>query len=157
MKTPISRREALVAIAVASAAGVLPVGAEPRKLPSDTLSALVDTLLPGDEASPSAVSLGIDAEIADLVRGNELPERLFAYGLEWLDAVAGRRFSQLGIDDRERVVAVAAGSDFDQIPGRFYYLARLLAMQLYYDKPQAVGGLPLNPTPQPDGYPPPWT
>ena len=49
-----------------------------------------------------------------------------------------------------------ADPDYNQIPGRFFHIVRAFAVELYFAKPEAISGYPLNPAPQPAGYLPPW-
>ena len=57
---------------------------------------------------------------------------------------------------RDEILAALAEADFNEIPGRFYHLMRAFAVEFYFSHPEAFAGYPLEPAPQPMGYPPPW-
>lgn len=119
-----------------------------------SLGAVLDRLLPADDLSPSATALGIDAEIAAFL-GDEGPLlQLFALALDWMDGLDGRPFRDLPTMRQAQILDAMAAGDPDQIPGRFYHILRALAVEFFYARPEALGGLPLHPAPQPEGYPP---
>jgi gluconate 2-dehydrogenase subunit 3-like protein len=121
-----------------------------------TFTAFVDVLLPADAHSPAASALGVAEEILEVAA--EVPpfERLIALASQWLNQTASVPFHQLNDADQITVVRWMSEADFDQIPRRFYHLTRLSAIEVYYAQTPAIGGLPLNPAPQPLGYPAPW-
>lgn len=121
-----------------------------------SLGAVLDSLLPADEFSPSATDLGLEVEMKRLIAENELLVRLFTLALGWLDGIGTRPFRELDEKRQVEILTAMAASDFNQIPGRFFYIVRALAVELYYARPEAISGYPLNPAPQPAGYPPPW-
>ena len=120
------------------------------------LEAYVDILLPGGDGLPSASSLGIAAEIEALAPEGSVFRRLLAVGSEWLDTVQGGGFADLPVSAQAQIVDWMAAAPYDEIPGRFYHVVRLFAVELYYTRPEARIGLPLEHAPQPFGYPPPW-
>jgi hypothetical protein len=124
--------------------------------PTASLASVVDTLLPADDVSPSASALGVDRDIADFVAENELMSRLFDTALDWMDHLADRPFRDLTPPEQTEVLTYMENADFNAIPGRFYHILRALALEFYYARSEAVAALPLNPAPQPNGYPPPW-
>lgn len=124
--------------------------------PTASLASVVDTLLPADDVSPSASALGVDKDIADFVAENDMMTRLFAAALDWMDHLADRPFHDLTPSQQAEVLSFMESADFNAIPGRFYHILRALAVEFYYAQSEAVAGFPLNPAPQPNGYPPPW-
>ncbi|MGQ0565861.1 MAG: gluconate 2-dehydrogenase subunit 3 family protein [Gemmobacter sp.] len=149
-----SRRAALSAMLSVGLAPLLPPSAAWADAPHAALGAVLDTLLPDDGLTPAATALGLDAELRDLLAGNDLLSRLFATALDWMDSQGPRPFRDLSPADRTAMLAAMAASDPNLIPGRFYHVVRALAVELYYARPEALAGLPLRPAPQPFGYPP---
>ncbi|KEO52634.1 hypothetical protein TP2_06760 [Thioclava pacifica DSM 10166] len=121
-----------------------------------TLDAYLDILLPGSEGTPSASALGVGAELRAEIEPGSLSERLIAAGTMFLDSVGPARFADLPPAARDEIVDWLAQADYNEIPGRFYHVTRLLAVGFYYIHPEALSDLPLEPAPQPVGYPPPW-
>ncbi len=151
-----TRRAVLVSTLSAGLSGLcFPALAREGDLQS--LGAVLDTLLPADDWSPSASELGLDDEMRELIAGNENLNRLFLVALEWLDGVASRPFRELDQNRQTEILTAMAASDYNQIPGRFFHIVRALAVELYFARPEAIAGYPLNAAPQPAGYPPPWT
>ena len=151
-----SRRAVLMSTLSAGLSGLCyPAFAREGDLQS--LGAVLDTLLPADDWSPSASELGLDDEMKELIAGNENLNRLFLVTLEWLDGVASRPFRELDQNRQTEILTAMAASDYNQIPGRFFHIVRALAVELYFARPEAIAGYPLNAAPQPAGYPPPWT
>jgi hypothetical protein len=128
--------------------------AEPQ--PMASLAAVLDAILPADDLSPSASALGVDRDIADFVAESDMMTRLFLAAMGWMDQLAALPFRDLAPSQQAEVLAYMATADFNAVPGRFYHILRALAVEFYYARAEAVAGLPLNPTPQPEGYPPPW-
>lgn len=120
------------------------------------LAAYVDVLLPADGLTPAASTLGVHDAIADLAQGQELLSRLIVMVADWLDQTGPAPFARLPLAEREARVAALAQADPDNLEGRFHQLIRLLAVEFYYARPEALVRLDLAPSPQPAGYPPPW-
>lgn len=133
-----------------STAQPLPDGAGPL------LAAYVDVLLPEDGLTPAASTLGVHEAILDLATTQDLLGRLIALVAEWLDQTGPAPFAALPPKLRAARVDELALADPDHLEGRFHQLIRLLAIELYYARPEALAGLDLAPAPQPAGYPPPW-
>ncbi|SLN28632.1 hypothetical protein PEL8287_01303 [Roseovarius litorisediminis] len=153
------RRSALLGFAAAS---LLPMSARlvEAQTPMDdvaTLDAFLDVLLPADAMSPAASTLNIGAEMLEIIVPDSLPGKLLSLGLTWLDSLDARRFATLPEETQFKVVTWMSQADVNEIPGRFYQVIRLFAVELYYARPGAITGFPLQVTPQPQGYPPPWT
>ncbi|NTV69555.1 MAG: gluconate 2-dehydrogenase subunit 3 family protein [Azonexaceae bacterium] len=131
--------------------------APPSSEESATLSAFLDTLLPSEELSGSATDLGVDRQIWAF--SNTTPDfrKLLDYGCRWLNMTGGARFSALASDQQIAIVDWMSRADWNEIPRRFYELVRQVAVELYYSNPAALGGLSIKPSPQPLGYPPPWS
>lgn len=122
-----------------------------------SLGAVLDTILPPDELSPSPSSLGIDRDIQDIVLANPLLERLFGAALGWMDGLADRPFRDLTDAQRIEILTFMQSADFNQIPGRFFHIVRAFCCELYFAREEAIAGFPLNAAPQPTGYMPPWS
>lgn len=137
----------------------LPVLAQEIPARTDALASLgaaLDCLLPADEFSPCATALGVDREVRDFLKENELLWRLVAAGLAWLDHQDERPFHALPPERQRMILDGARAWDANQIPGRCYHILRALAVEFYFAHPETITELPLNPAPQPAGYPPPW-
>ncbi|WP_295537306.1 gluconate 2-dehydrogenase subunit 3 family protein [uncultured Thioclava sp.] len=124
--------------------------------PMASLTSVVDTLLPADDFSPSASALEVDRDIADFVAENEMMTRLFVAALNWMDHLTDKPFHALTLSQQTEVLTAMESADFNAIPGRFYHILRALAVEFYYARSEAIVGFPLDPAPQPNGYPPPW-
>jgi hypothetical protein len=122
-----------------------------------TLSAFVDTLLPEDAVSPAASTLGVPDAILDFSADVSGLGDLISGGTAWLNKTGGPPFAQLPEQDRTRLITWMAESDPAGGPNRFYEVVRLLAVEFYFARPEAISGFPLNTAPQPRGYPPPWS
>lgn len=149
------RRRALLALLSAGLAPLLPppaLAAGPDDLAS--LGAVLDALLPADAFSPAATALGVEAQITDVLGDAGPMRQLFALALGWMDGLEERPFRDLPPMRQAAILDAMAASDYNQIPGRFYYLVRAMAVEFAYATPEALGGLPLHPAPQPEGYPP---
>jgi hypothetical protein len=149
------RRRALFLMLSAGLAPLLPqTGLAAGAQDLDSLGAVLDTLFPSDALCPSATDLGVDAKIREAL-GSEGPLlQLFTLALNWMDGLHDRPFHDLPAAQQAEIVEAMASSDFNQIPGRFYHIARALTVEFAYATPEALGGLPLHPAPQPEGYRP---
>lgn len=155
------RRRLLKAVGAFFLAETLLVGpvaaaTRPAAAARRTLAAFLDTLLPADAQSGSASALKVDRKLWVLAAGDARFARLLALGCRWLDMTGTGSFADLSPADRIRVVEWMAGSEWNEIPRRFYELVRQVAVEFYYSDPAAWGGLPIRTPPQPLGYPPPW-
>ncbi|NNK78023.1 MAG: hypothetical protein HKP40_04845 [Litoreibacter sp.] len=157
----ISRRAAILNTLAAFFAAVsgLPGHAQQvsATIDADTLAAFVDILLPADDLSPAASALGVPAELEEFGRDEPQFGRLLAVGTSWLNQTGSGPFHALTPGDQALVVDWMSRSDFNQIPRRFFHLVRLVSIELYYARPEAIAGFPVAVAPQPDGYPPPWS
>ena len=119
----------------------------------DTLSAVLDTLIPPDEsrAMPGAGSLGLACGVvAEIASGTEILELVRA-GVARVESRAGAAtgFAALGLAAREQVLR----ADFAAEPG---FVRMLLATTyiLYYEHPTVIEALGLEARPpHPLGYP----
>jgi hypothetical protein len=157
----LSRRGALLRLAALAVAGLPIPAAQAQTVHRAALEAYIDTLLPGGgDGLPPASALGIPAQMVDLAAEGSLFARLLAAGTEWLDRLdaggGGRPFAALPPATRAEVVAWMAAAPYDEIPGRFYHVVRLIACELYYADPAGRTGMAMHPAPQPTGYLPPW-
>ncbi|MFY0595026.1 MAG: gluconate 2-dehydrogenase subunit 3 family protein [Cognatishimia sp.] len=151
-----NRRDALSALAASLAIQTLPVQAQQR-IDFEALKHVANTLLPRDELTPSASELGIVSEVLIAIDSQPLLYRLIAAGLGWLDQAGGRPFAGLTLEQQQQILAWAEGSDYNQIPGRFFHVLKSMFFEAYFSHPGALEGLALNEAPQPEGYLPPWT
>ena len=122
-----------------------------------TLAAFVDTLLPDDGVTPSASMLGVDADLREFIVESETFTKMTDMVCDWLDTLGPVPFAELSPEDRLHIADYMAEADRDMLEGRFYHLVRLLAIEFYYARTEALVGLNLAPAPQPSGYPPPWS
>ena len=143
-------------LAAVAVAGLSIPAASAQPVSRAALEAYVDILLPGGDGLPSATSLGVAAEIEALAPEGSVFRRLLSVGTEWLDTVQGGGFAALPGSAQEQIVDWMAAAPYGEVPGRFYHVLRLFAVELYYTRPEARVGLPLEHAPQPFGYPPPW-
>lgn len=130
--------------------------AKPSALERRTLAVFLDILLPRDDLSGSASDLGVDAKLWAFAMLDSRFRRLVGLGCRWLDMTGRGGFADLPPAEQVAVVAWMSESDWNQVPRRFYELVRQAAIETYYSDPAALAGLPLQPSPQPLGYPPPW-
>jgi hypothetical protein len=137
-----------------ASATVLPPANEHERA---TLAAFLNTLLPADELSGSASNLGVDRQIWTFSNTSPDFRKLLDYGCRWLNMTGGIPFSDLPSEQQIAVVDWMSRADWNEIPRRFYELVRQVAVELYYANPAALSGLPVKRSPQPSGYPPPWS
>jgi len=154
--TSLTRRQAAASLAAACILGWVAPARAQGSINGRTLKAVVDTILPADALTPAASALGVDRDIAQIAEDHALIGQLVSLGLGWLDEISGGDFAAQSEAARLDLLRFAMAQDYNQIPGRFSALLRELTMQLYYDQTDGYADLPLNPTPQPMGYPPPW-
>lgn len=123
---------------------------------SATLAAVVDTLVPADDLSPSAASLDIHTEILEAARqpGREGTLDILTQGTAWCEARAGHTgFAALPEERRIEFLAEAEGAVLSVAQAFFRHMRRE-TMRLYYARPEAVAGFAaFDGPPQPDGYP----
>ncbi|MFL4469610.1 gluconate 2-dehydrogenase subunit 3 family protein [Tateyamaria armeniaca] len=154
-----SRRRVLIsalAASLSSPAIAQQTAATVGQIDAQTLAAYLDVLLPADEHSPAASTLGIEADIIDFAKQVPQFQQLLAIGTDWLNTTGRGPFHTLSLVDQQRVVEWMRTADRKYVPGRFYLLVRLTGVEFYYAHAEATGGFDLNPAPQPAGYPPPW-
>lgn len=152
------RRRALIQIlgSLSAVAGAAPLHAALDEETRLTLSAFVDVLLPADPHSPAASAFGTAETLLELGLEQPLFARLLDVGCNWLNQTGGPPFRKLAEDQKILVTDWMSKADFNEIPRRFYHLVRLVAIEHYFSHAGAIAGLPLNSSPQPIGYPPPW-
>jgi Gluconate 2-dehydrogenase subunit 3 len=126
-----------------------------------TISAVIDCMLPGDDGLPGAVALGIDrrvpamAEVSPRLTLREL-QRSLAEGAAWLDRAAVEEGAPdfLGLDraKQEAVLLQAMTADAD---GAFVIVRMLRdrAFALYYTHQTVMAAFPYTGPPQPVGFP----
>lgn len=156
VKGRVYRRDLLISALAAGLSGIaLPARAQAGDAFA-SLGAVLDTFLPADDLSPSATALGVEREVQEAITRNATMTRFFEAALGWLDGLDGAPFRDLPEPRRDEILAALAEADFNEIPGRFYHLMRAFAVEFYFSHPEAFAGYPLEPAPQPMGYPPPW-
>lgn len=152
-----NRRDALLSFASGiAAATAFPVSAQ-VSIDRPLLDLVSDTILPEDALTPSASAIGAVDDVLEMVQSHQMLQQLMAFGLQWINQAAGVPFAQLPTEGREQLLKLAQDSDFNQVPGRFFHVLRVLLLEAYYAKPETLAGLPLNSAPQPEGYLPPWS
>jgi hypothetical protein len=137
---------------LAAAFAATPPSAAERR----AFAAFLDVVLPRDALSGSASDLRVDTELWAFAARDARFRRLVELGCRWLNMTGRGSFAALPATDQFTVVTWMSGSDWDEIPRRFYELARQVAVETYYSHPAALAGLPIKAPPQPAGYPPPW-
>ncbi|MEQ8903131.1 MAG: gluconate 2-dehydrogenase subunit 3 family protein [Roseovarius sp.] len=155
----VNRRDAILRLASGCLVSLVssPAVGQTATIERQTLDAVIDTLLPADDMTPSATLLGVSAELMLLAPKGSSLHRLFALGTTWLDTLDARSFAELPSETRQDVLRYMERADYNEVPGRFFQLLRQMTVEIYYAQPQTYAGLSLNPAPQPEGYPPPWT
>ncbi len=128
----------------------------PTEVDRATFAAFLNVLLPKDKLTGSATDLKVDAKLWIFSEDSADFRRLITLGCQWLNMTGGAGFAALSAPQKITVVQWMSTSDWDQIPRRFYALARQTAIETYYSEPASWVGLPLQQPPQPEGYPPPW-
>jgi hypothetical protein len=142
---------AIIAAAAVLRAPLCLAQAGAAEFASDSLRAFVTTLVPDhDDAA-------LFGDFRILTREIPWLGPLAAATTAWLDAEAGGSFATIATPARATIVNRMALAPPDSVPRQGYVYLRHFAMELYYARPDAIAGLPLEPAPQPVGYPPPWT
>jgi hypothetical protein len=112
-----------------------------------TATVLCDTIIPADEASPSASQVGVVAFIDEWISApytEQLSDRpLIRQGLEWIDAKARRDFKQAFADldetNRARICDPICDTDrarpADHEAARFFARFRILTAAGFYSTP----------------------
>jgi hypothetical protein len=158
-----SRRRRLLlqsfAVALASlprVAGAAQMHARPAAAASgQTLQALLDTLIPGDE-TPAASAVGVDRTMLELAGRDAHYDRFLSAGLGWLDSTAraagASSYVAAGEQQRIAVLQQAERERPDSLARTFFERMRRDAMHLYYSHPAAWPALGYSGPPQPAGF-----
>ena len=109
-------------------------------------------LIPADELSPAASTLGVPARILAEAEDNPQLKRLVAFSCRWLDQGAGGRYDQADAALRDTLAEAMSKLPWEAPPRRFFDLMRDLAMGYYYSRPEALAGLASTSPPQPGGF-----
>lgn len=115
-------------------------------IPSAALTALVDEIIPRDEA-PGAVDAGVVGTLLDLLETQPPVAELIRDGLEALDRVSHARFGKPFADaptpDRQALLQLLAEGTAppgwqptDPAPARFWTTIRSLVVGLFYNSPE---------------------
>lgn len=134
-----------------------PVGAAAR--PREPLAALpgfVDTLLPGDDASPAATDLAVDQGLLAGAADSAEAMALLEAGCAWLDAEAraagAPAFASLDAAGRASIAARAEAGAPGSGERRFFESVRQAAFARYYSDPRSWAPLDYAGPPQPRGF-----
>lgn len=111
--------------------------------------ALCDIIMPADDHSPSASSVGVhdflDEWISAPYPQQTKDRELILQGLDWLDGEAKRRQAESFVPLRPetqtdicQTLAIAAKRDRKRFPGNFFYLLRNLVAGGYYTTPAGM-------------------
>lgn len=149
----LSRRRFLASSALFAVPGAW--AAAGPKLDTETeravLAAFVDALIPADEQTPSASSLGIDDDL--LADNPDGPVRsLIGSGCAWLQQSASPPLLEMKPGMRVKLLEWMEASPEGQLPHIFFDYMRDQAMRRYYARPEAWSGLGIERPPQPVGY-----
>lgn len=132
--------------------------AAPMATDGETFAVFLDVLLPRDELTGSATDLAVDKQLWAFAATDQRFMQLLLLGCRWLNMTGETAgFVDLPAAQQVELVSWMAGSDWQQIPRRFYELVRQAALEVYFSQPAALAGMPLQSAPQPLGYMPPWT
>jgi hypothetical protein len=121
-----------------------------------TVAAYIDTLLPDDGVTPAASALGVDTEVSAFLASTPQVGDAALLMCDWLDKPGPIRFAMRSERQRLEIMDLLATAPQSTLEGWFYSTLRLLAIEFYYAKPEALVGLNLSAAPQPEGYLPPW-
>ena len=128
-------------------------------LPSEraVLAAYLDTLLPGDGASPAASALDLGAQIASGALAQAKYHELLVWGARWLHhrAMEVARSGFASLPEERRAVFVREAEQADpRTPQRiFFELTRQDAFGRYYANARTWPGIGYAGPPQPRGFP----
>ncbi len=151
--TKLTRRELLTLFL----AGIFPLNLR-AFTPTDSpeyilvLRALLDTLIPADDITPSASALGIHQEIIDGTSSDFAYDQLIQLGCRWLNHQSNGDFTNLQMPQRIQILQWMEQADRHSLPALFFNRLRYEAMALYYSQPASWKGLGLERPPQPLGY-----
>lgn len=123
---------------------------------SPTIAAFVDTILPEDGVTPAASALGVDQDLIEFLLAVPQVGETAIIMCDWLDKPGPTRFSMRSAHQRLEIVDLISTAPVNTMEGWFYTNMRLLAIEFFYAKPEALVGLELSAAPQPEGYLPPW-
>ena len=112
----------------------------------------VDILIPEDEYTPSASSLGIHLEILGKINAESFYKKIFDAGCNWLDQGITPSWRNLTEDQRVQVVQLMEQSKPKTLQKSYFLIMRELTMQSYYSRKESWNGLGIDSPPQPDGY-----
>jgi hypothetical protein len=123
------------------------------KVSMPALDAVVDTLVPADDRTPSASALGVARIILEQAKGDASFRPWLIEGMTWLDQGTPGSFVQLDEPARHLLVGRLAASAPGSQMRTFFELLRIRTMTAYYADPRGRTGLAIARPPQPLGYP----
>jgi hypothetical protein len=132
--------------------------AQPSLLPAEirVLGAYVDTLLPAEGASPSALELDVQQKMADYAARHRGYLALLQQGTRWLHHMArrdtGSGFADLSPSQRTGFVRMAELAEPKSNLRRFFEISRRDAFRRFYADPRAWADLGYPGPPQPLGF-----
>lgn len=116
-----------------------------------TLSAYVDVLIPADDQTPAASSLGIADRIVAEARESALFLRLLQVVTNWLNK-SPSDFASLAEDRKIALLEWMSSAPWECPQRRYFEIVRDRAMWFYYGSAESWGGLSIHAPPQPVGY-----
>ncbi len=123
---------------------------------SITLRAYLDTLLPADDISPSASTIGVHKHLLKKAQDDALYRRLLLLGTRWLEQQAQARdpvsFAALGEERREQIIMLAEDAPATALERVFFEHTRVDAFESYYSDPAIWATLGYPNAPQPLGF-----
>jgi hypothetical protein len=156
-------RRRLIKLALASSAlATIPSFAEATSVPSKSptasislhsINALVDTLIPADDLTPAASTLGVGDIILQQAENDTLFRPWLMEGLKWLDQGTTGSFVLRSTDERTLLLEQLANYAVGSQPRIFFELLRVRTMTAYYADARSIRGLAIDRPPQPIGYP----
>ena len=145
--------------AIADAIPLVPPAAAPPSLLAaeiQVLGAYVDTLLPAEGASPSALELDVHRKMADYAARHRGYLALLQQGTRWLHHSAkratGSGFVDLSPARRTHFVRMAELAEPKSNLRRFFEISRRDAFRRFYAEPRAWADLGYPGPPQPLGF-----
>ncbi|MEN8724853.1 MAG: gluconate 2-dehydrogenase subunit 3 family protein [Lentimonas sp.] len=120
------------------------------------LQAWVETLLPTDQHSPGAGSLGVHLDILEIAKSKLQYQQLLKVGMLWADTEARKwgalNFADLPVEQAELLVGKTESMGLQAMPGLFFYHTLKDAKAAYYTRKESWSGVGFPHAPQPLGY-----
>jgi hypothetical protein len=117
------------------------------------LDAIVDTLIPADDVTPSASALGVTRILLQQAESDAVFRPWLIEGMKWFDQGVTGSFVLRNEDARVQLFEQLANFATGTQPRIFFELLRVRTMTAYYADPRGMTGLAIDRPPQPIGYP----